>query len=195
MLNVDTKPGDIFLIDSPRLGSRIVKFFMVAPTMWHHLWRKITGKQEVVKYYHVGMFLTADRIIEQQGNVTERSSEDLLTNDSAICIIRKINLGAIQRDSLIKESLDDLGKKYDIVNIFGKLFTWLTGIKFFARYMETEDDEICINRVTQWYKTATGEDFGCKEHSEVTTQMLYNYVKNNSNKFKIIYEGIPSEDM
>ena len=50
-------------MDSNKNGPKIVKFFQTAPTWVHHLWRKIRGTQEVVEYYHVGMFKDFDNII------------------------------------------------------------------------------------------------------------------------------------
>ena len=193
MINVEIKPGDIFLIDSDKTGPKIVKFFMTAPTMWHHLWRKMRGTQEEVLYYHVGMFSTQAQIIEQQSKVIQRTSNKVLSSKNRVCIIRKKNLGNLQQVRLLEEAFDDLGKGYDVVNCIGKFLTWLTGIKFFARYMETADDEICINRVAQWYKTACDERFGGKTHHELTTHRMYKYVKHHTAKFKIVYEGIPAD--
>lgn len=191
---IDIKPGDIFLVDSKKKGPKIVKFFMTAPTIWHHIWRKIRGTQEKVEYYHVGMFMTQAEIIEQQSKVVKKSSQKLLFTDDKVCIIRKKNLGNNQQLRLLEEALDDVGKSYDVVNCIGKFLTWLTGIPYFARYMETADDEICINRVAQWYKTACNETFGAKTHHELTTHKLYKYVKAHRTRFQIVFEGIPSEN-
>ena len=49
MNSITIKPGDIFLVDSNKKGPKIVKFLQVAPSWYHHLWRKIRGTQEVVK--------------------------------------------------------------------------------------------------------------------------------------------------
>ena len=48
MLKSKIQKGDLFLVDSDNTGAKIVKFFMIAPTWYHHLWRKIRGTQEEV---------------------------------------------------------------------------------------------------------------------------------------------------
>ena len=191
---LDIRKGDIGLIDSRKRGPGIVKFFMTAPTMWHHLWRKIRGTQEEVKYYHVFMFLDKETIIEQQGKVIERASNKVLNSGDRVCVIRFKDINVGQSFDLQKEARKDLGQGYDVVNCIGKFFTWLTGIKLFARYMEYPNQEICINRVAQWYKTVLNAKFGAKTHSELTTHAMYKYVKAHPETFKIVYEGIPADE-
>jgi len=94
-------PGDFFLVDSQRTGAKIVKYFQTAPTIWQHLWRKIRGTQEKVLYYHVGMLINGDTIIEQQGKVQEVTSTKLLNTNNNLLIVRKIGLSYAERDCLI----------------------------------------------------------------------------------------------
>ena len=183
--------GDIILEDSDNTGAKIVKFFMTAPTVWHHLWRKIRSNQEKVKYYHVAMiinngfngFTGLGDEIEQQSKV---QLADWNPNHKQI-IFRKIELIKEDMEDLKQEALSDLGQGYDILNCFGKFLTWLTGIKFFARYMEYPKAEICINRVAHWYKQVLNERFGVVTHSELTTHMIYKYLI-NCGKYKIVYK-------
>jgi hypothetical protein len=190
--------GDFFLIDSDKTGPKIVKFFQTAPTWYQHLWRKIRGTQEQVLYYHVGQFIEVDnkvRIVEQQGRVMlrdESHTNKVLNTSNRLCIIRMRHITDKQRFNLKKRALEDLGEGYDIVNCIGKFLTWLTGLKFFARYVEWPQQEICINRVAKWYRDVIGEKFGAKAHSELTTHTMYKYVKANPEKFEIIFEGVPN---
>lgn len=192
MTNIKIKPGDIFLIDSNKTGAKIVKFFQTAPTWYQHLWRKIRKTQETVLYYHVGMFTSQEKIIEQQAKVVEKSSHRILATDKKIFIARRKYISATQKKKLLKEAFEDLGKGYDILNCIGKFLTWLTGFPIFARYLEYPDQEICINRVAQWYKTALGETFGAKTHSELTTHLIYKYIKSYPKIWKVVYEGVPN---
>lgn len=189
--------GDIFLVDSTKTGAKIVKFFQTAPTWYQHLWRKIRGTQEKVLFYHVGMFSDANNLIEQQGKVIVRSANKLLRTHNEVIVFRLKGLSKVERSHLLSIAMADLGEKYDVVNCFGKFITWLTGIKFFARYMQLPNQDICINRVAYWYKKTFDIDFGVKTHSELTTHLLYKYIQNNlrpTDDWEIVYRGIPKED-
>ena len=192
-MNVEIRTGDWFLIDSEKTGPKIVKFFMTAPTVWQHLWRKIRGTQEKVLYYHVGMFLSQDEIVEQQAKVIRKPSNKILNSSNRLMIIRLKGLPESVRTALYNFSLLDEGKGYDVLNCFGKFLTWLTGIPLFARYVEWPKAEICINRVAYWLRYV-GETFGAKKHSELTTHRMYKYIKAHPEKFEIVYEGIPRND-
>lgn len=181
--------GDIILSDGNHTGAKIVKFFMTAPTIWHYIWRAITRKQEKVNYYHVAMIISDGfsgftglaNIIEQQKKV---QFEDWNQNKKQV-IFRLKNLTHDEKIYLHDTSIDDIGKKWDLLNAIGKFLTWLTGIKLFARYVEYPNAEICVNRVAKWY-FGIGEKFGAKKHSELTTQDMYKYMINNDN-YEIVY--------
>ncbi len=183
--------GDIFLVDSTKTGAKIVKFLQTAPTIWQHLWRKIRGTQEIVEFYHVGMFKDHYKIIEQQWRVVQKSSAKLLNTSNELLIIRKKNLTEYQRKALVLVAEKDLGEGYDIVNCFGKLFTWLTFIPYFARYIQLPNQDICVNRVAYWYKKAISVTFGAKTHSELTTHTIYKYIMLHLDEFEIVYKGVP----
>lgn len=188
------QPADIFLVDSNKGGPRIVKFFQTAPTWVHHLWRKFRGIQEIVEYYHVGMFIDSDNIIEQQGKVIERSSSKLLNTSNDLLIARRKKVDSYSRDYIIKIAREDIGKGYDVLNIFGKTLTWLTGISLFAEYIQWPGAEICVNRVAYWCKKAFKDTFSQRTHSDLTTHELYKYIKSNPDEWEIIFEGIPRDN-
>jgi len=183
--------GDIILEDSNRTAAKIVKFLMTAPTLWHHIWRKIRGTQEKVEYYHVAMMINNGfNSVTGQADTIEQQSKVKLSDwnpNVKQIIFRKTYLTKEDKEDLKQEALSDIGRGYDILNIFGKLFSWLTGIKFFARYIEWPKAEICINRVAYWYKVVLGEKFGAKTHSELTTYTLYKYLVNSDN-YRIVYK-------
>lgn len=187
-------PGDIFFVDSKKTCPKVVKFFQTAPTIWHHLWRKIRGTQEKVLYYHVGNFSGQNTIIEQQGKVIERSAEKLLNTNNNMLVVRLKSMTPLDNAEFLEIARRDLGEGYDVLNCFGKLLTWLTGIPLFARYMELPDKEICINRTAYWMKEVRDETFGVKAHSELTTHLMWKYIIDHPEKFEIIYQGIPRED-
>lgn len=194
MDKIKIEPGDFFLVDSKKTGAKWVKFFQTAPTWLQHLWRKLRETQEKVLFYHVGMFWDKSNLIEQQGKVIKRSANKLLDTDNEVLIVRLRNITQLGREKLIKVAEEDLGEGYDIVNIFGKFFSWLTGILLFARYLQLPNQDICVNRVGYWYKKALGVKFGAKTHSELTTHTLYKYVISHPNQFEIVYRGNPRED-
>lgn len=194
MIDINFQTGDIFFVDSKKTGAKIVKFFQTAYTWYIHLWRKLTGKQEKVLFYHVGMFSDSYNLIEQQGKVIVRSANKLLTTGNEVLVIRRKNLSKIERSYLLKVAMEDLGEKYDIVNCIGKFLTWLTGIPYFAMYMQMPNQDICINRVAYWYRKAFNITFGAKTHSELTTHTLYKYIMAHLDEWEIVYRGIPRED-
>lgn len=187
-------PGDFFFVDSKKKAPQIVKFFQVAPTIWQWFWRKIRGTNEIVLYYHMGCFSGTNTIIEQQGRVVEKSADKLLNTDNNLLVVRLNSMTPSDNAEFLKIARNDLGEGYDILNIFGKLFTWLTGIKFFARYIQLPNQEICVNRVAYWLKKVKNETFEAKTHSELTTHMIWKYVIDHPEKFTIIYQGIPREE-
>lgn len=191
---MDFLTGDIFLVDSKKTGAKIAKYFQTAPTIYQHYWRKIRGTQEKVLFYHVGMYSDAHNIIEQQSKVIVRSSDKLLNTNNELLVVRRKGLSKIERNYLLKIAMNDLGEGYDIVNIFGKLFTWLTGIKLFARYVQLPNQDICINRVAYWFKKAFDISFGVKTHSALTTHLLYKYLMAHLDDWEIVYRGNPRED-
>lgn len=193
---IDIQPGDFFLVNSNKTGAKIVKGLQTAPTVWQHLWRKYKGTQETVEFYHVGLFKNKDEIIEQQWKVVEKSSAKLLNTGNEVLILRKKEISKYHQTELVAYAEKDLGEGYDVLNCFGKLFTWLTGIPYFARYMEMSDRDICINRVAYWYRKAIGSTFGAKTHSELTTHTLYKYVMSHlGDEWVIVYRGVPRNEV
>jgi len=187
MTNYIPQIGDIILEDSQRFGAKCVKFLMQSPTIWHQIYRWITGQLEHVSYYHVAMMLKKTskdviEIVEQQKTV---QIDDWNPNVKQI-IFRKINLTNDEQTELFQEAYVSLGQGYDILNVFGNLFTWLTGIKWFCRYMEAKNKDICVNRVASYYWNTTSERFGVKTHSELTTHTLYKYLLDNPN-WEVVY--------
>lgn len=180
-------PGDLILVDSNKTGPKIVKFFMTAPNAYIHLWRKIRGNQEKVNYYHVAMILNDHEIIEQQGEVEIAPLEKTLNKNENLLFVRYKNTTPDQRARCASIAKADLGEKWDVLNAIGKFITWLTAIPLFARYIQKPEDEICVCRVGLWWRNAFGEKFGVKDHSELTTHKMYNYIMSHLDKFEIVY--------
>lgn len=188
MKTYEPQTGDIILEDSNRFGARMVKYFMRSPTLWQDLYRMFKKTLENVEYYHVAMIHQV-----KDGKITEIEQQNKVqigdwNKDHPQIIFRKKNLPMSKQRMLRWFSECYLGGGYDIVNIFGKLLTWLTGFKFFARYVEWPIDEICVNRVAHWYNMIVREDFGVQEHSELTTHQLYKYLLNNS-EYEVVYKN------
>ncbi len=182
--------GDIILQDSNKFGPKCVKFLMQSPTVWHQLYRWLSGTLKDVQYYHVAMIInTGFSGFSGQADVIEQQTKVELNDwnkDRTQIIFRKMDLTTEDIEDLKQEALSDTGQKYDVLNCFGKLLTWLTGIKWFARYMESKDKDICVNRVCKWYWDAVREHFNAVTHSELTTRTLYRYLLSND-IYKIVY--------
>jgi len=176
--------GDIVLIDSDKTGARIVKFFMTAPTWYQHLWRAIFRSNVKVRYYHVAMMLNdSNTLIEQQYKVEQRQWNP----NSTQIIFRKKKLYETEKLQLYGVALNDTGKKWDVVNCIGKFLTWLTGIPFFAMFVQWPGHEICVCRVAAWYEIVLEEKFGCLTRSEITTQRMFEYLI-TSNQYNVVYD-------
>jgi hypothetical protein len=179
------KPGDIFLTDSDKLGPRMVKFFMQAPTFWQWLWRKMRGTQQEVRFYHSGMVVDALQVIEQQDIVEYEEIYDAFLKKDSYIVWRKKNLSLQEADVLVQAAVDDLGQGYDLWLVIGKFLTWITGIALFVRFIQAKDKEICITRVAHWYK-AIGVDFGRKTWHEITTDIVDDYCATHPNEWQQI---------
>lgn len=193
-MKISILPGDFALVDSKKFCPKVVKYLMRSPTIWHDLFRMIIGKLEEPLHYHALMLLSSDSIIEQQSSVQVKSSKKLLNTNNNLFIFRIKNMNPVERNYLCSVAMNDLQEGYDIVNCIGKFLSWITGIKFFARYMQLPNQDVCINRIAYWALKALGETFGAKTHSELTTWSLYKYVIAHPEKFEIVYSGNPRED-
>lgn len=198
-MNYIPQSGDIFLTDSMKLGARIVKFLQQSPTIYHQIWRWRKGTLEPVYYYHAGMVLDENTIIEQQWKVQKADIKKIFLKDIVIYRFKKIepNFFTIKNTygRLIKihtnkaelyfRAINDLGEAYDIWQIIGKTLQWLTGIPF-ARWLGemNKDTDICVSRVARWYSGIC--DFGVKSPSEVTTKILDVYCS-NSDDWEVVY--------
>lgn len=193
--------GDIFLCDSDRTGAKIVKFLMTAPTIWQHLWRKFRGTQETVRYYHAGMILDDNQMVEQQWKVQYGETQKILSRKVIIYrykisepdrvyygMTRETRLNLIKM-SLRNAAVEDIGKTYDIPQLIGKTLTWLTGIKLFVRVLGewSREEEICVTRVAHWYKGICS--FGCKTPSEITTKIIDEYCELWEDEWEVVYSN------
>jgi hypothetical protein len=166
------KVGDIFLCDSDRTGAKIVKFFMTASTAWQYIWRAINHTQEEVRYYHAGMILFDNVMIEQQSKVQYGDTQKILSR--RITIYRKKSL-TLEQQRLLKERAEaQLGQGYGVEDVIAHTITWLTGIRLFTYVIGalSRNSDICVNRVARWYNHI--DDFGTNKY-EITTKVMDEY--------------------
>jgi len=182
------KCGDIFLCDSDRMGAKIVKFLQQSPTIWQQIWRYIRRTLEPVRFYHAGMILSDEQMIEQQWKVQLDNTDKILSR--TVIIYRYKNLTINQETELYNLAMEDLGKTYDIPQLIGKTLTWLTGIKFFVRLLGafSKEEEICVTRIGDWYKEICS--FGVKTQHEITTKIIDEYCQNHPEEWKIVYQNL-----
>jgi hypothetical protein len=183
-MNYEAKLGDIFLCSSDRVAAKIVKFFMTAPTWYQYLWRKIRGTQQPVRYYHAGMVLDNEQMIEQQGKVQYGQTQKILSR--RITIYRKKNLTEEQKELLRTRAIAQLGQGYGIEDVIAHTLTWLTGIRLFTYIVGalSRNRDICVNRVARWYNHIC--DFGLNWY-EITTKTMDEYCKNHPEEWEIIF--------
>lgn len=185
---VEFKAGDIFLCDSDKIGARIVKFLMTAPTVWQYLYRAARGKQKKPRYYHAGMILNYEQLIEQQGRVQQDLLQKILSRD--VVVYRLKRLDEAKAIKLCIAAQNDVGEGYDLPLIFGKTLTWITGIRWFTDFLGylSKNEEICVTRVGKWYREIC--DFGVKDHAELTTLIMDEYCQKNPDWETVyIHEG------
>lgn len=176
--------GDIFLCASSRLSAKIVMFLQQESTIWTWLYKKIFKKElNQVNYYHAGMVISNTQIIEQQWKVQEDELDKILTRD--VIIFRKNNLTEEQRQTLFFSATMDLNKTYDILLMLGKTFTFLTGIKWFAKNIQSKDKEFCISAVADWF-WQINERFGLEAKELITTDIMEEYCL-KSEDWKTVY--------
>lgn len=181
--------GDIWFIDSEKQGAKVVKIFMTAPTIWHHLWRKIRDTQEKVKYYHPGILYSTRRTLDQQWEVEFDDASDILQSERPLIVFRRKNEYSGTTQHFIDNAKKDLGQKWGIIHtLFGRFPTWLTGIKFFTRYIKLPNEEVSAGRVARWMYETYGETFGYKKYTEATTHTMVKYMLANSDLYEVIYK-------
>lgn len=178
------KPGDIFLCDSKRMGAKVVKFLMTAPTVWQYLWRWARGTQAYVRYYHAGMIINEDQLIEQQGKVQLAYWDKILSRDVIVYRFKGLSEEAAKR--VCDSAYGDINKGYDLPLILGKTLTWIFGIRWFTDYLGalSKNEEICVTRVGRWYRGIC--DFGVNDHSELTTKVMDEYCV-DSKEWETVY--------
>lgn len=190
------KPGDLFLTDSDRTQARVIKFMMWTPTVWHYLYRRIFDwenlKYEYPSFYHAGIIVNNYQIVEQQRRLEIDSIENTFKNKSYIVLRKRkisrqkrLNIAYYTRNLCQKEK----GLSYDIPLCFGKLFTWLTGMPLFTRWIQAREKEICITRAGHIYKKCIGETFGVKTHHELTTKIVYDYCITHPDEWEVVEVG------
>jgi hypothetical protein len=176
--------GDIALCASTRLSAKIIMFLQQEKTIWHWIYKKIFKKSmNKVSYYHGLMVLNAKEIIEQQWKVQIAELDKILTRD--IIIFRKNNLTDKEKNILYINAIQDLGKTYDILLMFGKTLTFVTGIKWFAKHIQQPDKEFCISAVADWYGKI-GEKFGIESKELITTDIVEEFCE-KSEEWERVY--------
>lgn len=188
MNNLKLQTGDIFLTNDYSFASKLVRFLMQSPTIYQQIWRWIRGTLEPVNFYHAGMVLNENEIIEQQTKVQIRPIDRIFRKDYVIW--RKIRLSAYDKVKLIYFARKDLGKGYGILECFGKFLTWITGIKYFSKWFDIKDRAICVVRVAEWYSWAGVDFFGVDNANYITTKILHNYCKNHPERWECKYEKV-----
>ena len=179
--------GDIFLCDSDQVGAKIVKFLQQSPTVWQQIWRFFTHRLEEVRFYHAGMIIDDLQIIEQQWKVQYADINKIF--DRRIIIYRMKHLGNTNMNIVRQRAIEDIGKIYDIPQLIGKTLTWLTGIKWFVRFLGklSKEEEICVTRVGDWYENIC--DFGVRTKHEITTKVIDDYCRRRVEEWEIVYQN------
>lgn len=178
--------GDIIFKDSDQPGAKVAKYFMTAPTVWHHIYRAITRKQQKCEYYHP-LLVISNAAIEQQWKVQYKDLVDAV-NGNRVIIFRNKHIAEFQKNSLVIHSVSDIGQKWGVVHVWGRFFTWLTGIPYFARYLKLPNEEVSAGRVARWYSESVGETFGHKTYQEATSNTMVRYMLAHPEQYEVVYK-------
>jgi hypothetical protein len=186
MDNVQLKPGDIFMNDSDKTGQKIVKFFMTAPNVFVHIWRKVRGTQEKVRFYHPGIVSDdTSKVLEQQKYVQYSNAQKVIFDRSHI-VYRNKTLKNKDIEKLLKIAKDDLGQGWGVAHTLGRFGTWLTGNPLFARFVSLPNREVSAGRVARWYYESFGETFGEKHYRYVTTHTIDKWCLTHPETWEIV---------
>ena len=187
MNNIILKPGDIAMNDRPnKKGVQIVKFFMTAPNFIVHLWRKINGTQEIVRFYHP--FIVSNnitKVLEQQKYVQYSGVQKTIFDRKHI-VYRNKNLTDNDIDLLLNIAEEDIGQGWGVVHALGRFGTWITTIKWFVRYISMPTREVSAGRVARWYYEAFGEIFGENHYRYVTTHTIDKWCRSHPDTWEVI---------
>lgn len=186
-MDYKAKVGDIFLCDSDRTAAKMVKFLMQSPTIWQQIWRWATKRLQPVRYYHAGLIISDEQMIEQQGKVQYGETKKILSR--RITIYRKKTLTDQQRLDLGEAAKTDIGEGYGVLSVLGKALTWLTGIYLFEDLMHIGDADICVNRIAYWYWKSNGELFGEKNFRRTTTKTMDEYCAHYTDEWEVVYQN------
>ncbi|RLB06450.1 MAG: hypothetical protein DRG83_00275 [Deltaproteobacteria bacterium] len=179
-------PGDIFLNDYDIFAAKVVKFVMKYPTIWHFLFGRLFGwRPDPVVFYHAGIILNKNAVVEQQWKVRIASVQRQILDKPSI-VFRNTKLTEKERNRIAREALKHIGRKYDWVLILGKLFTWLTGFVWLQRWIQLPRREICCSLVAKVYWDAVGETFGKESWHDVTTDDIDDYCRSKGG-WRIVY--------
>jgi hypothetical protein len=186
-MNYTAKSADIFLCDSDRFAARMVKFLMQAPTIWQWIYRAIRHTQQPVRFYHAGMILSDQILIEQQSKVQYGETQKILNRK--VVIYRKKDLTQEQEDLIVMRAVAQLGQGYGIAEVIGHTLTWLTGIRWFVVILGalTRNEDICVNRVCRWYNHVCS--FGLTDWYESTTKTVDEYCQSHPEEWEVVYQN------
>lgn len=181
--------GDFFLVTSDRFAAKLVRFFMWEKNVWKLMYRYLFDRKKLMSefpyYYHAGLIESPTSILEQQGKFQCKEKPDMDWGSSYV-IIRHNKISDTQRALMIALARTRLGDRYGVVEVLGNFLTWLTSMVWFRRHLDTKNASKCITKVCEFYWHVVGEQFGVKNVNDSTTQTVWNYVKNNPNKFTIV---------
>lgn len=188
--NLQLQTGDIFLTNDYSTASKVVRFLMTAPTIYHHILWKITGRieRERPNFYHAGMVLNEKEIIEQGRVVQIKPIDRIFRKDYVIW--RKRKLSNDDKNALIFFATGDLGEGYGVLECFGKFLTWITGIKWFCKWFNAKNRAICVVKVCEWFWHSFITDFGVDNANYMTSKIIYDYWKAHPEEGTIIEEKI-----
>lgn len=187
--------GDLFMVDSQKGGAKIVKYLMQSPTIWHWGLGKILGifnkkwKEEFiseVRMYHVGLIVNESQVIEQQWKVEYAEIEKSLLSKDKYVVWRYRKLTENQATLIKSIAIDSLGETYDLKLIAGKTLTWLTGIPWFSRHIETPNKEICITFGAMLYFKAVGYTWERLSWSELTTDIIDDFNRSHPEDWELV---------
>ncbi len=134
-LKKQLKPADVFVVHGNHLISRIIR--VVLDSHWNH----------------ATMYIGNGKYIESNNKGVEIKSLDKYKSKD-IEIYRHKKISDLDRKRIVSHAMQEVGKRYDFLQIIQLLFYFVFGIRGNAREIGSKNRYICSELVAESYKTA-----------------------------------------
>ena len=164
-LKKQLKPGDVFVVHGNHLLSRIIR--IVLDSHWNH----------------ATMYLGNGKCIETNNKGVEiRPLDKYKVKD--IEVYRHNKISNLQRKMMVSHAMQELGKRYDILQLVQLFFYFMFGIRGNAREIGSKNKYICSELVAESYHKT-----GLKVYKNYNPTQISPADFTASDQFKLCVQG------